>query len=180
MGGLAALGKILSNLPLDFGLPIAIVQHRRVESGELLIRELRRFRPVGILEPCDKEPVAPGYIYIAPADLSPATGDWSFPPLHGRPGQLRKTIDRCTFESAADAYGNRAMAVVLTGRQRGRRAGERPVSRKSPAELWWLKTPDEAECPVMPRAVMHATTVEHVLTLSEIAAFLVGVDAAQR
>src|SRR5580700_9904336 len=67
-GGLTALGALLKRFPADFGIPIAIVQHRSAESNGLLARELRRCSHLRVLEPADKETVSPGCAFLAPAD----------------------------------------------------------------------------------------------------------------
>ena len=40
-GGLAALTKLLGDLPMDFGIPVVVVQHRSKDSERLLVQLLQ-------------------------------------------------------------------------------------------------------------------------------------------
>ena len=68
LGGLHALEVILGGLPRDFALPIAVVQHRDRHADGMLNAVLQRFCALPVGEPEDKEIVAPGRVYLAPAD----------------------------------------------------------------------------------------------------------------
>ena len=178
VGGLAALGTLLKILPADFAIPIVVVQHRSVESRELLLRGLRRYTAHQLEEPSDKAPVLPGRIYIAPADyhLLLEQGEFRLS-TEGPVNYARPSID-VLFESAADAYGRRAAAVILTGANSD---GARGAARiKHAGGIVVVQNPDEAECPVMPRAVLNTTPVDSVLSLLEIGSYLASLAAAKR
>jgi two-component system, chemotaxis family, protein-glutamate methylesterase/glutaminase len=176
LGGLLALGALLENLPADFGLPLAVVQHRSVESEATLLRALRRHTALRLLEPLDQEPILPGSIYIAPADYHLLVERGAFRlstegPVH----YARPSID-VLFESAADAYGNGTVGIVLTGANGD---GARGASRiKEKGGLVVVQAPEEAECPVMPRAVLQVISVDYVLPLSGISSYLASLHAA--
>ncbi len=63
-GGLDALETLFGDLPADFSLPIAVVQHRGVQSTESLATTLRRHTSLPVREPQDKEAILPGHIYL--------------------------------------------------------------------------------------------------------------------
>jgi two-component system, chemotaxis family, protein-glutamate methylesterase/glutaminase len=176
LGGLVALGVLLENLPTDFALPIAVVQHRSVESDASLLRELRRYTRLRLHEPSDRESILPGRIYIAPADyhLLVEPGEFRLS-TEGPVSYARPSID-VLFESAADAYGRRAVGVILTGANSDGAQGAKRIKQKGGIIV--VQTPEEAECPVMPRAVLHATTADHVLPLPEISSYLASLQAA--
>src|SRR5262249_56186698 len=67
LGGYNALQVILGGLPRDYPLPIAIVQHRGVDS-EILASALQELTPLPVREADDKEPIVPGCVYVAPPD----------------------------------------------------------------------------------------------------------------
>jgi two-component system chemotaxis response regulator CheB len=67
LGGFDALAVLLGGLPEDFRLPLAVVQHRSVDSDELLSILLRRACRLPVAEVEDKQPLLPGTVYIAPA-----------------------------------------------------------------------------------------------------------------
>src|ERR671914_652144 len=67
-GGLAALRALTSPLPRDFGLAVAVVQHRHKDSDRLLATILQERTALTVCEVEDKQPLLPGYLFIAPAD----------------------------------------------------------------------------------------------------------------
>ena len=120
-GGLRALKVLLSGLPKQFSVPIAIVQHRHKDSDNTLTLFLRRHSALPVEEAEDKAAIVPGQVYLAPADyhLLVEGGDavtqpyfalsTEAPVLYARP-----SID-VLFESAADAYAEGVVGVILTG-----------------------------------------------------------------
>ena len=68
-GGLEALSTVIPALPDDFPLPVAVVQHRRPDSDAFLAQHLDAKSRLEVKEAEDKEPIHPGTVYLAPADL---------------------------------------------------------------------------------------------------------------
>ena len=178
MGGLAALETVLKGLSRDFRLPIAAVQHRGTQSTDRLSATLRRYTNLKVRETQDKEPIAPGCIYMAPPDYHLMVEKGTFalsteaPVLYARP-----SID-VLFESAADAYGDRAIAVVLTGASRDGADGAARV--QSRGGLVIVQSPATAESPTMPLAAIAATSTETVLPLTEIGPYLSRLTACAK
>lgn len=59
---------LLADLPQSFPLPVVIVQHRHKSSQDRLSDFLQQQSSLQITEAEDKEPIAPGRVYLAPAD----------------------------------------------------------------------------------------------------------------
>ena len=79
LGGLQALTVLLGDLPESFPLPVVIVQHRHKSSQDRLTDVLQQQSSLQITEAQDKEPIAPGRVYLAPADyhlLIESPGEW--------------------------------------------------------------------------------------------------------
>lgn len=170
-GGLKAIELLLSELPKDFPLAIAIVQHRHKNAGDLLSQLLQRHSLLPVLEVEDKQAIAPGHAYLAPADyhLLVEPGNFALsieaPVLYSRP-----SID-LLFESAADAYTNRAIGIILTGANQDGAQGLAAIKRRGGLTI--VQEPSEAESSIMPSAAIAATQVEYILSLSEIASCLI-------
>lgn len=171
LGGLQALEKLLSGLPPEFPLPVAIVQHRRAGSGDLLRGLLQTWCALPVEEVEDKTAIVPGHVYLAPAGYHLLVEEDYFTLSTERPIQyVRPSID-VLFESAARAYGSQVIAVVLTGANRDGASG---VARIKERGGWVIvQEPATAESRIMPEAAMAAAAVDQILPLPQIAALLV-------
>ncbi|MBW4580894.1 MAG: chemotaxis protein CheB [Tildeniella nuda ZEHNDER 1965/U140] len=172
LGGLSALRVLLESLVEPFPVAIAVVQHRHKESGNLMSRYMQQYTTLPVLEAEDKDELLPGHVYVAPADyhLLVERGYMTLsvdePVCFARP-----SID-VLFESAADAYANRAIGVILTGANRD---GTNGLARiKACGGVAIVQDPATAETGIMPQAAIAATAVDAVLPLAEIAPYLVN------
>ncbi len=171
-GGLQAIEILLSGLPKDFPLAIAIAQHRQRNAGDLLCELLQRHSVLPVLEVEDKVAIAPGYDYLAPADyhLLVEPGNFALsieaPVMYSRP-----SID-LLFESAADAYTDRAIGVILTGANKDGSQGLATLKRRGGLAI--VQEPSEAESSSMPTAAIAATQVDYILPLTKISSCLIN------
>jgi two-component system chemotaxis response regulator CheB len=166
-GGLAALGRLLDHLPDEVDLPIVVAQHRGPDSlrGALeAILQRGRGRPV--VEVDDKDAIAPGRIYLAPPDYHLLVEPGSFAlSVDERVRHARPSID-VLFESAADAYGERVIGVVLTGANADGAAGLARIAERAGAAI--VQDPETAEAREMPAAALGAVPAATVLALEAI------------
>jgi two-component system chemotaxis response regulator CheB len=171
MGGMHALQTIFTVLPDDFELPVIVVQHRYRTSGEALPAFLRRESHLKIVDAVDKQWIRKGTIYLAPADYHLLLEDGQLSlSTEGAVAYSRPSVD-VLFESAADAYGEHLVAIVLTGANAD---GARGVKRiKAKGGLVIVQDPDTAEAPEMPAAAIAAARVDRILPLDRIGPFLV-------
>lgn len=115
LGGTQALQTLLAALPMDFLVPIAIVQHRSAGDDGLLHYFLQKQSYLPTTEPEDKEEILAGHIYLAPADYHLLIESNHFalsteaPVCHARP-----SID-VLFTSVAEVYAERVLGIILTG-----------------------------------------------------------------
>jgi two-component system, chemotaxis family, protein-glutamate methylesterase/glutaminase len=168
-GGLVALCELIKQLPGSFEIPIAIVQHRAKESAGLA-ELLQDCTHLNVLEVEDKQPVEKRSVYIAPPDYHLLIDEGVFAlSTEGLVGYSRPSID-VFFDSVADAYGPRAIGVVLTGANAdGSKGLERIVARGGQA---LVQDPQEAEVAVMPASAKKAVPRARVMTLNAIAEHL--------
>ena len=118
-GGPAAMNEIVSKLPADFRAPMVVVPHMAPMFTRFFTERLAAQTRLKVVEAADGDTVAPGVIYVAPGDFHvTARRDngatllslTQEPPLHGH----RPAAD-FLFDSIADAYGSRALGLMLTG-----------------------------------------------------------------
>jgi two-component system, chemotaxis family, protein-glutamate methylesterase/glutaminase len=172
-GGLHAVGEILAALPEDTDAAVVIAQHRRadtVEGGLAGLLRLRTGLPVADVD--DKAPIERGRVYLAPPDyhLLIQNGYFSLS-KDAHVHYARPSID-VLFESAADAYRDRVIGVILTGANADGAQGLAEVKRRGGVAV--VQDPGTAERREMPSAALAATAADAVLPLAEIGPFLYG------
>lgn len=177
-GGLEALKVILPALPASFPLPIAIVQHREECSDGFLAEYLNRMSAITVSEAEDKEPLCAGHAYLAPAGYHlMVESDHSFSlSVDPRVNHSCPSID-VLFESAADAFRESLIGIVLTGANADGTQGLKAV--KARGGLAIVQDPNTAQATAMPRAALEATPVDYLVDLKQIALLLMRVGTLQ-
>ena len=178
LGGLSALKIILENLPADFPVPIAIVQHRHKESNNTLKELLQEYTSLPIREVEDKDKILPGYIYLAPADyhLLVELGHFALS-TDQVVSYARPSID-VLFESAADVYTDQVIGIILTGANQDGMQGIKKIKLRGGLTI--VQEPSTAESYVMPEAAISAVAVDWILTLKDIASQMVKLCHSSR
>jgi two-component system chemotaxis response regulator CheB len=171
-GGLAALRAILPQLPADFPMPIAIVQHVAEGAGTHLPDLLDRHCAIMVKEADEKERLEPGTAYLAPAGYHLLVEpDRTFGlSTDQRVNFCCPAID-VLLETAADVYGDRLVGVILTGANGDGAQGLKAV--KARGGLAVVQDPQEAEAWFMPQAAIDAVEPDFVGNLDAIARLLV-------
>jgi two-component system chemotaxis response regulator CheB len=174
LGGMNALQVILSNLTRHFCIPIVVAQHRHKKSNEGLPAYFRRQTDLKVIDADDKQWIEPGHIYLAPADYHLLVE------RNGERGELSLSIEEAVrysrpsidvlFESAADAYTDRLIGIVLTGANEDGARGAARIKKRGGIVI--VQDPATAEAPAMPRGTIKAVEVDQILRLEEIAPFL--------
>lgn len=180
LGGLNALEILLAGLPKSFPIPVAIVQHRHKTSDEQLRVMLQRYSHLVVIEPQDREAIQPGYIYLAPPDyhLQVESGnDTGTHPYFSLSADapvsyVRPSID-VLFETAADAYAEKVIGVLLTGANHDGTQGLARIKARGGKTI--VEEPATAICSTMPKAAIEAGVAEKILPLAGIAPFLVKI-----
>jgi two-component system chemotaxis response regulator CheB len=115
-GGLEALTRVLSALPAGFPAAIVIVQHRTPDKPSLLEPILARRTRLIVTTAHEGEVLAPGVVYVAAPDLHVTVGAEGRLAYHDgtRIRGVRSSANPL-FESAAEVFGSRLIAVVLSG-----------------------------------------------------------------
>jgi len=170
-GGLVALDEILPKLDKAFPMPILVVQHISPSSDNYLPIHFDVRCELKAKEAEDKEPIHPGTIYFAPpnyhlmveCDRSIALS------IDPKVNFSRPAVD-VLFETAADAYKDELIGVILTGGNSDGSAGIAKI--KQQGGLTIVQSPETAEAEAMPLAAIESTKIDHILPLHEIGNFL--------
>lgn len=167
-GGLDALGRLVALLEPGRSMAVAAALHRAPNGLEgALVSYLRARARLPVHEAEDKDEIEPGHIYLAPADYHLLVEPGRFAlsidaPVH----YSRPSID-LLFESAADAYGATAAAVVLTGANDDGCRGLYEVKRRGGVTL--VQDPSTAVRREMPDAAIATGVVDQILPVEQLA-----------
>ena len=172
-GGVAAFESVLSALPADFPLPVAIVQHRSTKDPNLMARVFGRHTALAVKTAAQGERMEPGTVYLAPPHAH-LTVDRELRVSLKEGSKIRHVLSSANplFESAARALPGRVIAVVLTGYDRDATDGVQAVRLSGGTVI----AQDEATSTSfgMPGSAIQTGCVDRVLPLQEIGPALVA------
>jgi len=170
-GGMEALMKLVAQFPKDFSSPIFVVHHMSADAtGEALIRALNKSGSLTCEHAHDGQTFKGGFIYLAPPDQHILIGKGKILVTKGaRENRFRPAIDPL-FRSAAVAYGNRVIGIVLTGYLDDGTSGMMAIKRCGGVCI--AQDPQDAWYPDMPQSVIANVGVDHCLPISEMGVLL--------
>lgn len=178
-GGMNALKIISSTLPAHFNLPIIIVQHLSAHSDSHWIKLLNEKSRLNVKEADEKEKIEKGNIYIAPPNyhlLIEKDKTFSLT-IDERVNFARPSID-VLFESAAEAYKNKLIGIVLTGSNSDGTKGIKRI--KDYGGLAIIQDPNTADSEYMPKSAIAAIKPDYIVSLEEIVELLIKIDQQKR
>ncbi|WP_447977232.1 chemotaxis protein CheB [Candidatus Nitrospira bockiana] len=176
-GGVEALGRIFSALPPDLNAVIGVVLHRSPVYNVKLALVLGRHSKLSVVEPEPGEPIRPGVIYLAPRDHHLTFNGTSIELSRGPKENFTRPAIDPLFSSAAKAFGQRVVGVLLTG---GGADGVRGlVAIKESGGLSITQDPEEAFIPSMPINALRQDDVDLVVRLSAIPDILVRLSRGE-
>lgn len=168
-GGPVALTEVLTKLPARFPVPILLVQHMPENFTKAFAERLNKQCEIEVREAVDGDTLRAGLALLAPGGKQlmldkRGTGQIRVVPDDARVN-YKPSLD-ITFGSAANAYGNRVLGVVLTGMGSDGCKGAELLKQRG-ATIW---SQDQASCVIygMPMAVARANLTDKVLPLTEI------------
>lgn len=167
-GGVEAVGHLLQAIPRDFQPAILIVLHLPSDRITLLpkIYSKKCARPVKEAE--DKEPILPGTAYVAAPDYHLLVEpDKSLSLTRDNPVHHSRPAIDVLFESAAMAYKDRLLGIILTGANSDGAEGLKAVRACGGAA--WVQHPSDASSPIMPEAAIACAGADAILTIREMA-----------
>ena len=175
-GGLDAVSRLLDGLHDDVRQPIVVAQHRSAQSEagaleRLLARHTRRV----VSDAGDKTPLEPDHVYVGPADYHVLVEEGHLALSTEAPVRFSRPSSDVLVESAADAYGSRAVGIVPTGANEDGAAGLARIKGRGGVAI--VQEPESSMRRTMSVAAIAATAADAILPLEEIPTFLYGLCA---
>lgn len=173
-GGPVALQKVLTALPGNFPTPILLIQHMPGTFTKAFAERLHRLCQIKVKEAEDGDQLKPGLALLAPGGkqlMVDGRGGGVVRVLEGDERLNYKPCVDVTFGSAAKVFGNKVLAVVLTGMGADGREGARMLKAKG-SKVW---AQDQDSCVIfgMPMAVINANLADEVVGLDSLSQRLV-------
>ena len=171
-GGLYALEELLGILRDKIKVPIVIVQHISADSGDSLLKIVKNFSTIRVVEPIDKESIDRNQIYLASPDYHlMVERDKTFSLYMGpKENFCRPAID-LLFETAAEVFLERTIGIILTGANNDGTKGIKSI--KDFLGLTIAQSPLEAQVSIMPQSAINSGSIDHILTINEIGNLLI-------
>jgi two-component system chemotaxis response regulator CheB len=169
-GGIEALLQLAAALPASMPSAILVTVHIGQRDSVLPVL-LAKAGPLHAFHPANGTPIRAGVIHVAPPDhhllaRPDGTVQLSHGPLVHR---TRPAVDPM-FRSVAQAFGPRAVGVVLSGALDDGTAGLLEIKLRGGRAI--VQDPADAKFPGMPRSATRHVAVDQVLPASQMGALL--------
>lgn len=166
-GGVEALAHILPGFQERSRVACMIVLHLPRNRPSLLAEVLGARCALPVVEAQDKTPIVPGTVYVAPPDYHLLIDEGPSLALSvDDPVQFSRPSIDVLFETAADAYGERLLGIVMTGASEDGAKGLAAVAAAGGVTV--VQDPEEAMVPTLPRGALRMTPDARVLRVDQI------------
>lgn len=166
-GGINALTQVLSRLPADLPAAVLIVQHLRDDRPTELHGYLARQCPLPVRLAENGMGLKEGVVYLALPGWHLEVKDLTLVLNQSEPVNYVRPAADVLFFSLAQAFGSRAMVVILSGTGRDGARGCEEVSTKGGMAI--AQAESGAAYFDMPGAAIKRGCIDCVLPLAEIA-----------
>ena len=164
-GGIEALESFFENVPEQGGLAFVVITHTDPKHASLLPSIVRRKTKISVKQVEEGMRLEVDTVYLPPSDRDPVIEKETFR-LNKRPEKqvMHMPVDRF-FRSLAEARGERAAGVILSGTGTDGTHGLRAVKEKS--GLGMVQEPETAKHGGMPTSAIEAGLADYRLAPSE-------------
>ncbi|MFP4601327.1 MAG: chemotaxis protein CheB [Halochromatium sp.] len=164
-GGLDALERFFQALPVRTGAAFVVIQHLSPDHKSMMANLLGRYTSMPVTTVEDGMTIEPDRIYLIPPASMMSVSGTQLQLRPKSPRGLALPID-LFFGSLASAYGNRAIAVVLSGT--GSDGTRGAVAINDAGGLLLSQDPESAKFDGMPRSVIATGLVDAILPPEEL------------
>ena len=162
-GSLSRVLRLLPHLTKELNITVILIFHRKEAEDSTLKDIVMHKSGLTVKEVEDKDPILKHHIYIAPADYHLLIEkDLTFSlDFSEKINFSRPSID-VTFESAADAFGESVIGLLLSGANADGVNGLQAIQERGGRIA--VQDPKSAEVPYMPQQAVDKLNVDLLLT----------------
>lgn len=163
-GGIEALSELVKALPEDLPAPVVIAQHIDPTRESHLPEILSRHTALSVRTVTSREPLESGVVFVVPADRHVQITDHSVGLSTDSSSRPKPSVN-LLLTSAAEAFGERLIAIILSGTGSDGAVGAAAVKQAGGTVI--IQNPETARYPGMPRSLAPAI-VDIVAELEDI------------
>ncbi len=146
-GGIDALSRLVAKLPEDLAVPLVLAQHLDPHHDSRLTDILARRTSLPVRTAKAGEKLRPGVVYVIPSNVHGELDNQRLRLITPEDGGPKPSIDRL-FSTAAEAFKESAIAVILTGTGSDGAAGAMHIKRNGGTVI--IQDPETARFPGLP------------------------------
>ena len=173
-GGVEALSRFVGSLPTDLSAPVVIAQHLDPQRPSHLAEILTRQSPLPVRSVESHEPLVPGTVFVVPSNRHVSITNHHVDVHADVTRRPTPSVD-LLLATAASTFGERLIAVILTGSGSDGAAGAHAVKEAGGTVI--IQDPETAAFPSMPRSLA-PSLVDLSLPVEEMGPTLAGLLAA--
>lgn len=169
-GGVEALTAFAAGLPPDLPYAVLVVLHMPAGAPSVLARIIDRNGPLPAVQARHGAPLEPATIYVAVPNHHLLAHDHSIMLSEGPTENGHRPAINALFRSVALAYGQRAVAVLLSGVLDDGLLGSAAIRSRGGTTI--AQSPSDALFPGMPLSAIRAGVIDHELAAADIGELL--------
>ncbi len=164
-GGLEALEAFMAHTPSEPGMAFVVIQHLSPRHKSLMAEILQRSTPMKVVQIEDGMRIERNRVYLNPPEKEVALLDSIFHLIEPAPGEgLRLPIDYF-FRTLAEAVGEKAICVILSGTGSDGSLGLRAIKEKGGMAV--AQEENQAKYAGMPQSAIETGLVDLVLPVEK-------------
>ncbi len=171
-GGIKALKEFFAAMPPDAGMAFVVILHLSQEHESSLAQILQSETQMRVEQVTETVKVEPNNVYVIPPAKGLAMVDGHIQLTEPERIKGKRVPIDLFFRTLADAYGEKGIAVVLSGTGSDGTLGLKRI--KENGGIGIAQEPLEAEYDGMPRSAINTGLVDLVLPVGEIPERLIG------
>src|SRR5205814_8887619 len=160
-GGIAVLRQFFEQMPSNSGLAFVVVMHLSPEHESNLAAIIQTTTSMPVVQVQNEVKVQPNRVYVIPPNKHLSMEDTTLRLRQPQQAPGKRIAIDLFFRTLAQAYGQRAICVLLSGTDADGVIGLKHIKAQGGVTI--AQDPSEAEYDIMPRAAIGTGMVDWVL-----------------